>query len=214
MLLSPEEIRVLGSLVEKERTTPEYYPLTLNALVTACNQKTNREPVVNYDETTVEIALDGLHRKGFISNVTGAGLRARKFLHLTEKKLGLNEAESAVLCVLMLRGPQTGGEIRGRTGRMHTFDELSDVETVLQGLIDREAGALVARLPKLPGTKEHRHVHLLGGEPDWEELEASASQNAAGPSSSLDELRAEVQSLREELGELKTKFQALLDQLT
>lgn len=214
MILTPEEIRVLGSLVEKERTTPEYYPLTLNGLVTACNQKTNRDPVVSYDESTVEIALDGLHRKGLVSNVTGAGLRARKFLHLMEQKLSLSEAESAVLCVLMLRGPQTGGEIRGRTGRMHSFDELSDVETVLQGLIDRESGPLVVRLPKLPGTKEHRHMHLLGGEPNLEELEASALAQSSGGASSLDELRAEVQTLREELEDLKGKFQSLLDQLT
>ena len=103
LTITPEEARVLGCLIEKERTTPEYYPLTLNALQNACNQKTNRDPVVQYDEATVEIALDGLNRKGLVSNVTGAGLRARKFLHLAESKLGLDQAQSAVICVLLLR---------------------------------------------------------------------------------------------------------------
>src|SRR5690606_12885698 len=140
--------------------------------------------------------------------------RARKFLHLMEQKLSLTEAESAVLCVLMLRGPQTGGEISGRIGWMHSFEELSDVETVLPGLIDRASGSLMVRLPQLPGTKERRHMHLLGGEPNLEELEASALAQSSGGASSLDELRAEVQTLREELEDLKGKFQSLLDQLT
>lgn len=214
MLLSPEETRVLGVLIEKERTTPEYYPLTLNAIVTACNQKTNRDPVVTFDETTVEIALDALNRKGLVSNVTGAGLRSRKFLHLFEKKIGLSQAESAVLCVLMLRGAQTAGEVRGRTGRMHDFDELSDVEAVFEALKNRESDPLIIQLPKLPGTKEHRYMHLFGGEPDLDEFEQHAVLTTSGPSSALDDLRAEVQELRTEVGVLKNQLQHLLEQLS
>ncbi len=211
--ITPEEARVLGCLIEKERTTPEYYPLTLNALQNACNQKTNREPVVQYDEPTIEIALDGLNRKGLVSNVSGAGLRTRKFLHLTEIKLGIGPAESAVLCVLLLRGAQTPGEIRGRTGRMHDFAELAELESLLD-IMTRSNNPLVVQLPKLPGTKEFRYVQLLTGEPDLAQLEQSATVSTTSASSALDELRAEVHELRVELAELREKFNTLLDQLS
>ena len=203
----------MGCLMEKERTTPEYYPLTLNALQGACNQKTNRDPVVAYDEATIEIALDGLNRKGLVSNVTGAGLRARKFLHLAENKLGIGRDESAVLCVLLLRGPQTAGEIRTRTGRMHEFTELSDLETLLEQMTQSEQ-PLVVQLPKLPGTKEFRYVQVLTGEPDWAQLEHTAPLVSVSASSSLDELREEVRQLRSELEELRTRFETLLNQLS
>jgi len=208
-----EEARVLGCLIEKERTTPEYYPLTLNALLNACNQKTNRDPVVQYDEQTIEIALDGLNRKGLVSNVSGAGLRVKKFLHLTEAKLSIGQAESAVMCVLLLRGAQTPGEIRGRTGRMHEFSELADLEALLDAMTQAES-PLVMQLPKLPGTKEFRYIQLLTGEPDLSQLEQSATYSSVHASSALDELRTEVQLLREELAALRTKFDNLLDQLS
>jgi len=211
--LTPEEARVLGCLIEKERTTPEYYPLTLNALLNACNQKTNRDPVVQYDEQTIEIALDGLNRKGLVSNVSGAGLRTKKFLHLTEAKLGIGQAESAVLCVLLLRGAQTPGEIRGRTGRMHEFSELADLEALIDTMTKLEH-PLVMQLPKLPGTKEYRYIQLLTGEPDLAQIEQSATYLSVPASSALDELRSEVQQLREELAELRTKFNNLVDQLS
>jgi uncharacterized protein YceH (UPF0502 family) len=210
--LTIEEARVLGCLIEKERTTPEYYPLTLNALLNACNQKTNRDPVVQYTEETIEIALDGLNRKGLVSNVSGAGLRAKKFLHLTESKLGIDEAESAVLCVLLLRGAQTPGEIRGRTARMHEFGELDELESLLERMTKAD-NPLVMQLPKLPGTKEFRYIQLLTGEPDLSQIEQSSTYATAPASSALDELRTEVQQLREELAELRTKFDNLLQQL-
>jgi len=211
--LTSEECRVLGCLIEKERSTPEYYPLTLNALLNACNQKTNRDPVVQYDETTVEIALDGLHRKGLVSVVTGASLRVSKYLHLTQSKLDLDEAATTVLCILLLRGAQTVGEVRGRSGRMYDFADLSDVESVLEQLTEREI-PLVIRLPKLPGTKEYRYTHLMSGTPDVSDYDSGASISQQGPSTSLNELRSEVQQLREELESLKERFESLLDQLS
>lgn len=213
LTITPEEARVLGCLIEKERTTPEYYPLTLNALQNACNQKTNRDPVVQYDEATVEIALDGLNRKGLVSNVTGAGLRARKFLHLAESKLGLDQAQSAVICVLLLRGAQTPGEIRGRTGRMYEFGELSEIESLLESMTQADQ-PLVMQLPKLPGTKEFRYVQLLTGEPDLERIDQAMYTPSAPASSALEELRTEVQQLRTELDDLRSKFEALLEQLS
>lgn len=213
LTITPEEARVLGCLIEKERTTPEYYPLTLNALQNACNQKTNRDPVVQYDEATVEIALDGLNRKGLVSNVTGAGLRARKFLHLAESKLGLDQAQSAVICVLLLRGAQTPGEIRGRTGRMYEFGELSEIESLLENMTQADQ-PLVMQLPKLPGTKEFRYVQLLTGEPDLERIDHTMYAPSAPASSALEELRTEVQQLRTELDDLRSKFEALLEQLS
>jgi uncharacterized protein len=212
-LVTHEEARVLGCLIEKERTTPEYYPLTLNALQNACNQKTNRDPVVQYDEQTIEIALDGLNRKGLVSNVSGAGLRTRKFLHLVEIKLGIGVAESAVLCVLLLRGAQTPGEIRGRTARMHEFGELEELESLLDRMTIAEP-PLVMQMPKLPGTKEFRYIQLLTGEPDLAQLDQANAFTSTPASSALDEIRSEVSELRQELAELREKFNALIEQLS
>lgn len=212
-LITPEEARVLGCLIEKERTTPEYYPLTLNALLQACNQKTNRDPVVQYDETTIEIALDGLNRKGLVSNVSGAGLRAKKFLHLAETKLALSPAESAVLCVLLLRGAQTAGEIRGRTGRMHEFADLHELDALLDRMTQSDP-PLVIQLPKLPGNKEFRYVQLLTGEPDLSQLERASGSSTTSASTALDEVRSELQELREQIADLRQKFDDLLDQLS
>jgi len=146
--LHPAEVRVLGALLEKEVTTPEYYPLTLNALVNACNQKSNREPVVNYDEETVQQALALLRNRGLAVRISGAGHLVEKYAHSLGEKLNLRRPEVAVLCVLMLRGPQTVGEVRGRTERMYEFTELEDVERCLESLASRQPEPLVVSMPR------------------------------------------------------------------
>ncbi len=199
-LLSEPEIRVLGSLVEKEATTPEYYPLTLNSLVLACNQKTNRDPVVSYDEDEVREALDSLIEKDLVIVCDRKDSRVLKYDNYMADKLGLTAAENAVMCVLMLRGAQTPGEIRQRTERIHSFDELSEVEQILEGLASKES-PMVARLPRSPGHKENRYVHLLSG--------ASAEVETA-PESLRDRvelLEAQVEALMQEFAEFKKQFE-------
>jgi len=169
-ILNEYEARVVGSLIEKQMTTPDYYPLTLNALTHACNQKNNRDPVVAYDEPTVQRALDSLREKKLAYVFTGSESRVPKYGHLFPKSYDLSPPEVAALCVLLLRGPQTVGEIRGRTGNLHQFESLAEVEVTLQGLMTREAGPLVARLPPPAGAKEPRYAHLLSGEVLLEEL--------------------------------------------
>ena len=159
--LSPVELRVLGCLIEKQRTTPDAYPLSLNALRSACNQTTNRDPVVSYDEPTIRSALEELSRRGWTRLASGPGSRAAKFRHLLPEALDLSEQELSVLAVLLLRGAQTPGELKQRTERLYGFEGLGGVEEVLQGLIGRE---LVARLPRRAGQKEERYTHLLGAE--------------------------------------------------
>lgn len=162
--LDAVEVRVLGSLIEKEIATPEYYPLTLNALVNACNQKQNREPVVNFDEDTVDAALESLRQKRLAATVTGAGIRVPKHRELLTEALNLGRRELALICVLMLRGQQTAGELRDRAGRLHEFTDLEEVDSVLERLIERQPDPLVKRLPRQPGTKEPRYAHLLSGQ--------------------------------------------------
>src|SRR5215469_1769206 len=161
--LSLAETRVLGALVEKEVTTPDYYPLTLNALVNACNQRSNREPVTDLDEDEVRQALHGLEDKQLAGRARSADGRVTKYEHWLGEIFNFSRAETALICVLLLRGPQTPGELRGRTERMHRFDEIGDVIAGLQKLMEREP-ALVAVLPRQPGTKESRYAHLLSGE--------------------------------------------------
>jgi uncharacterized protein len=155
------EIRVLGCLIEKQRTTPDAYPLSLNALRLACNQSTNREPVVDYDERTIKAALERMSNRGWTRFASGASSRALKYRHLLNEALDLSDEELAVLAVLMLRGPQTLGELKQRSDRMHRFGSLEDVAGTLDGLAERE---LVTRLPRRPGQKEDRYAQLLGGE--------------------------------------------------
>lgn len=159
--LDPVELRVLGCLIEKQRTTPEQYPLTLNSLRLACNQSTNRDPVVQYDEQVIRDALHRLERRGFTRLASGRGSRAAKHRHLLAEALPMNGAEQAVMCVLMLRGPQTPGELKQRTERLHPFDALEDVHRTLEALIERE---LAARLERRPGQKEERYMQLLGAD--------------------------------------------------
>jgi uncharacterized protein len=192
--LSPVELRVLGCLIEKQRTTPDVYPLSLNALRSACNQTTNRDPVVDYDEATIRSALDELGRRGWTRLASGPGSRAVKFRHLLPDALGVSDAEISLLAVLMLRGAQTPGELKQRTERLYGFDGLGAVEEVLQDLIARE---FAARLPRRPGQKEERYAHLLGGEALEE------AQPAPAPSSNLEErvarLEEAVRALQERL---------------
>jgi uncharacterized protein YceH (UPF0502 family) len=201
----PVEIRVLGCLIEKQRTTPDAYPLSLNSLRLACNQATNREPVVDYDEPTIRHALDGLARRGWTRLASGPGSRAAKFRHLFDEALGLDGADVSVLAVLMLRGPQTPGELKGRSERLHRFSSLEEVDAVLERLSGRE---LVARLARRPGQKEERYAQLLGGDPveplpSQEPSLAEEDDRLAEVESALQELRDEIAALRAELGSLR-----------
>ena len=207
-ILNEYEARVVGSLIEKQMTTPDYYPLTLNALTHACNQKNNRDPVVAYDEPTVQRALDSLREKKLAYVFTGSESRVPKYGHLFPKAYDLSPPEVAALCVLLLRGPQTVGEIRGRTGNLHQFESLAEVEVTLQGLMTREAGPLVARLPPPAGAKEPRYAHLLSGEVLLEELRApaSASETARAGAERITKLESELDALRREVDELRRQF--------
>jgi uncharacterized protein YceH (UPF0502 family) len=208
-LLDPTEVRVLGALMEKETTTPEYYPLSLNALVNACNQKTNRDPVVDYDDDVVADALASLREKRFALTVSG-GSRVNKYQQRISETLNLGRRESAVLCVLFLRGPQTLGEIKDRSERMFSFTDLAETEIVLDKLATWPGGGLVKKLPRLPGQKEARYVHLLSGEPD---LEAMAEPASSAPPTRVAQLEQELRDLRDEFNELKRRFEALESQL-
>ena len=186
------EIRVLGWLIEKPRTTPDQYPLSLNALRLACNQSTNRDPVVDYDEPTIRAALERLSRKAWVRLASGPGSRAVKYRHLFDEALGLSPAEISLLAVMMLRGPQTLGELKARTERMHRFESVADVAQTLDALIGRE---LVARLPRRPGQKEERYVQLLDSEAVGEPI--AASSNGGTLEERVRRLEEEVAALRE-----------------
>jgi len=192
---------VLGSLLEKEITTPEYYPLSLNALLNACNQKSNRDPVVHFDEETVERVLYELRDKGLLLNITGAGSRVPKYGHRLSEKLNLGRREQAILCELMVRGPQTLGELRTRAERMHHFDDIDEVETVLDRMPE-----LVTKLPRRPGEKEARYTHLLSGTPVTETSPEHSDSVVLPRTDRISALEAEVTQLRRELEELKQQF--------
>jgi len=203
LALDFDEVRVLGALLEKEVTTPEYYPLSLNALLNACNQKSNRDPVVHFDEETVERVLYTLRDKGLLLNITGAGSRVPKYGHRLSEKLNLGRRELAILCELMLRGPQTLGELRTRAERMHHFDDISEVETVLDRMSE-----LVTKLPRRPGEKEARYAHLLSGAPDVSTPAPEQAVDSIAPprADRIAALEAEVAHLRQELEDLKQQF--------
>jgi uncharacterized protein YceH (UPF0502 family) len=207
-VLSPVAARVLGSLVEKEITTPEYYPLSLNALANACNQKNNREPVMNLDEDQIRQALHQLEDDGLAGPARGADSRVAKYEHRLQEVFNFTRGEIAVVCVLLLRGPQTPGELRGRGERMHRFEELGDVQSTLQRLMQREP-PLVKVLPRQPGTKEARYAHLFSGEPA-EAVAAVETIEYAGTGSSLAQMEAEIAALREEVAELRAQVERVL----
>ncbi len=215
IVLSDVEARVLGALVEKEITTPDYYPLSLNALVNACNQKSNREPVMDLDEGDVRQALDGLNRLGLAGVARGADSRVTKYEHRLQEAFNFERRETAILCVLLLRGPQTPGELRGRTERMHRFNELDEVQTALRRLMERQA-PLVKALPRQPGTKELRFAHLLSGDVEsWQppsESPAAGGQSAdaeriARLESDVASLQAEVAELQRQLADFRKQFE-------
>ncbi|MCW5965745.1 MAG: YceH family protein [Bryobacterales bacterium] len=212
ILFTPEEARVLGCLVEKELTTPDGYPLTLNSLLAACNQKTSRDPVVNYDAATVQLAIQGLKEKGYLRVVSGAEHRVPKYKHDLPFMLRLSPAQTAVLTVLMLRGAQTVGEIRGRTDRMHEFATLDDVAETLRDLMDHMGKQLVTELERLPGTKEPRFAHLLCGIPVVSAPSPTDPWRPAADPSALGSLREDVDALRAELQLLRDEFTAFRQQ--
>jgi uncharacterized protein YceH (UPF0502 family) len=199
--LSPAETRVLGCLLEKQRTTPDAYPLSLNALRLACNQSTNRDPIVDYDEAVVRDALHRLERRGFTRLASGAGSRAAKYRHLLEQALPMEPGEQALMCALMLRGAQTPGELKQRTERMHVFGDLTAVRATLERLIERE---LVVREDRRPGQKEERYAQLLGEEGGGDESGAAEGAGAPPPgSTALDDLRERVSRLEHEVDRLR-----------
>jgi hypothetical protein len=204
--LTAAEIRVLGALIEKEITTPEYYPLTLNSLVAACNQKSNRWPVTEYTDNDALAALSGLRSYGFAAEISGSS-RVPKYGQRFTEKLNMGRRETAILCVLMLRGRQTLGEIKGRTERMYGFSDLDEVELVLQKLIDRPEGALARKLPPSPGMKEPRYAQTLGA---LAEEPAAPAHMAAASADRLSVLEAEVERLKSEVTELKRRLDEVL----
>lgn len=199
MDLTDQELRVLGCLVEKAATTPDSYPLTLNALITACNQRSNREPVVDYDDATVIRAIDGLRDRGWIRITHTPGQRAVKYKHVLGDMLDLDDRTLALLAVLMLRGDQTPGELRTRTGRYVEFSSLGEVDDVLLGLLQRD---LAARLDRRPGEKENRYRHLLGGAPAPEPVVHTTEAPDDGLAERVAALEAEVARLSSELAAL------------
>ena len=215
-VLSPIEARIIGCLIEKEVTTPDHYPLTLNSLTTACNQKSNREPVLSLSESDVLDAVDGLIARRMVSDESSFNSRVNMYQHRfcnTEfGDLQFTEQERAIICCMLLRGAQTPGELRTRTGRLANFSDVKELEATLDKLAVREAGALVVKLPREAGKRESRYQHLLSGEVDVEAF-ATASVSAVAPSATsekFEELESEVASLREEVAELKALVESLL----
>lgn len=207
-ILNPVEIRVLGSLMEKSKTTPDYYPMTLNGLVAACNQKTSRNPVVQYDEGTVITALDSLKKRGLTSTVTGGSSRAMKYKHNFAIVYPLVPSELALICLLLLRGPQTPGELNTNSGRLYEFESLDEVQAILEKLADPEL-PFVVQLPRRAGQKELRYMHLLAGTPDPANFEAPAE----APRANTAELEDRLAKVELELAELKEAFGKLMKEL-
>ncbi|HXM21738.1 MAG TPA: DUF480 domain-containing protein [Terriglobales bacterium] len=218
IILNQVETRVLGSLIEKDVTTPDYYPLSLNALVNACNQKNNRDPVMNLDEEAVGQALNTLQEKRLAGPTSSADSRVTKYEHRLQEAFNFTRGETAILCVLLLRGPQTPGELRGRTERMHRFEDLTEVQSTLQRLMQRDP-PLVRVLPRQPGTKEARYMHLLAGDVEDAADVVRAPSPAFVPSNSGDtdritrledetaDLRKEVADLKQQLASFRKQFE-------
>ncbi|HEV2351976.1 MAG TPA: YceH family protein [Terriglobia bacterium] len=209
ILLSEVEVRVLGALVEKESTTPDYYPLSLNALINACNQKSNRDPEMHLDEEVVRDALHSLNEKNLAAAAGGADSRVTKYEHRLQEVFNFTRPETAIICVLMLRGPQTPGELRGRSERMHPFGDLSEVQSTLQRLMKWEP-PLVKILSRLPGTKESRYAHLLSGEQESWSREPVAAETATGNAADTER----IARLENEVEGLKQRLLDLTNQLT
>ncbi len=201
---------MLGSVIEKDITTPDYYPLSLNALINACNQKNNREPVTSFDEETVRLALRNLGDKGLAGTAGGADSRVTKYEHRLQEVLNLTRPETAILCVLLLRGPQTPGELRGRSERMYRFEHLDDVGSALQQMMRREP-PLVKALGRRPGTKEIRYAHLLSGDVEaWDPpAEAASASTGSADAERMAQLEEQVAALQKEVAEVKQQIAEL-----
>ncbi len=210
--LDPVAVRIVGSLIEKESTTPDNYPLTLNALVAACNQTSNRDPVMALDEATVADALADLARRGLAREVHRSDSRAKRYRQTLSDALSLHPAETAVLCVLMLRGAQTPGEIRTRTGRLFEFRDVPHVEVTLQSLATL-SDPLVVQLPRRPGQKEVRYAHLLSGEPQLVEVEPAPGGAATARVDRIGALEGEIESLRGEVAQLRAQLEEVRREL-
>jgi len=212
--LNENEARVLGALLEKEITTPDYYPLSLNSLVNACNQKSNREPVMNLDDDAVRDALRTLHDNSLARSVSAADSRVTKYEHRLQEAFNFDRREAALFCELLLRGPQTPGELRTRAERMHRFDDLSEAQSALQRLMNREP-PLVKVLARQPGTKESRYTHLLSGDAQPVSTGAGREVPAALERGKMDEfsrLSSEIAELRKDMADLKQQFAAFRKQ--
>jgi uncharacterized protein YceH (UPF0502 family) len=208
-ILDDAELRVLGSLMEKGRTTPDYYPMTINSLMAACNQKTSRNPVVQYNEETVVLALNTLKRRGLVSTATGGTDRVVKYKHNFAIVYPVIPSQVALICLLILRGPQTPGELNTNSGRLYEFESIEDVQEMLENLASGDM-PFIKQLPRRPGQKEVRYIHLLGGSTDWTEEDQSSSEPAKRTSG---ELEARVAKLEQELAELKEAFDKLMKEL-
>ncbi|HEY0245059.1 MAG TPA: YceH family protein [Mucilaginibacter sp.] len=208
-VLDAAELRVLGALMEKSKTTPDYYPMSVNGLTAACNQKTSRKPVVNYDEETVVLTLNSLKKRGLISTATGGSSRAIKYKHNFAIMFPVVPAEVAIICLLILRGPQTPGELNTNSGRLYEFETIEEVQTVLEKLAAEEP-AYVMQLPKRAGQKEVRYVHLLAGMPDVDLLDIEDDT----PNTLTSGLGERVSKLEQELAELKQAFDKLMKELS
>ena len=207
-ILDAAEQRVLGALMEKSKTTPDYYPMTLNALTAACNQKTSRKPVVNYDDETVVVALNSLKKRGLISTASGGSSRVVKYKHNFAIAFPVLPSEVAIICLLLLRGPQTPGELNTNSGRLYEFETLEEVQEILEKLAGGNM-PYVIQMPRRPGQKEVRYMHLLGGTPDLEqeELPEEPARRSVG------ELENRVATLEQDFKELKEAFDKLMKEL-
>jgi uncharacterized protein YceH (UPF0502 family) len=210
-LLSDVEVRVLGALIEKDITTPDYYPLSLNALVNACNQKNNRDPVMTLDEDAARAALESLQKHRLAGPASGADGRVTKYEHRLQEVFNFDRRETAILCVLLLRGAQTPGELRGRAERMYRFEELEDVHATLDRLSQREP-PLVAVLPRQPGTKESRYLHLLSDAPPTEPPPTRTSPSSSAADDRIAQLENEVADLKKEVAEMREQLAAFRKQ--
>jgi uncharacterized protein YceH (UPF0502 family) len=211
--LSPLEARVLGVLIEKQLTTPDYYPLTVNALVAGCNQKSNRSPVMNVTEGEVQMALDGLKHHTLVIESYGASGRVMRYAHNLIKVLNVSQAVSALLAALMLRGPQTPGELRTGCERMYRFADISSVEAYLEEMSNRTAGALVVKLPKQPGSREHRWAQLLGGPVEVDAQASGDVEDDGVTTGELATLKSNVAQLRDDVAELRALVERLYQEL-
>ncbi len=212
--LTPNEARVIGCLLEKQRTTPEQYPLSLNALTNACNQKSSRDPVLSLDETTVQDTIDALMKKHYVTDKSGFGSRVTKYQHRfcnTEfGPLKFSEQEVGIVCMLLLRGPQTPGELRTRTDRLCKFHDVHEVESTLDRLAQRDDGPFVTKLPREPGKRDSRYAHLFGGETDIQEMAAPAPAARPDPDfDRMEQLEQMINRLQDEVTSLKTRLDKL-----